>query len=281
MTEGIKQQCKNHGDLTLAAVMAIWAGDKPAQIICAMESILRQTRVPDEFIIVMDGPVSEQILRSIAAYENKTGVMINALPKNVGRGASRNYAIGLANSDVIAIMDADDICRQDRFEKQLAYLEYSGLDLLGGAIEEFSQHPGDLGDVRHVPTDEATIKSMLRFRSAFNHVTLVYRRSLFQQIGGYRELNYVEDWDFYLRSFHAGARMGNLPDVVVDVRRAVWRRSSIPYFLEEIKVLRAAHNRGFMPKFTLFASVFFRLVKVLSPSIMLNGFYKIVLRQRK
>lgn len=273
-------QKDNQARLTIAAVMAVWAGDKPDQIVAAIDSVLAQTRSPDEFIIILDGPVPVQIQDCFTAYATDKRVKIDALVENVGRGGARNHAIGHATSDVIAIMDADDICRPDRFAKQLAYLERHDLDLIGGGIEEFADEPGDIGAVRDVPQHAAAIEKVARFRSAFNHVTLMYRRTFFQKIGGYRALNYVEDWDLYLRAINAGARMGNLPDILVDVRQAISRRNSWSYFYEEIDVLQAAYHRGQFSIFILSASLFVRFVKVLSPSIVLKCLYEFVLRRK-
>ena len=265
--------------VTLTAIMAVWAGDRPHQIKAAIESVLNQSRQADEFVIVIDGPVDSQISACLAKFKTDRSIKIVALPQNIGRGMARNHGIKLATSDIIAMMDADDVSRPNRFQKQLSYLLRHDLDIVGGGIEEFDAEPGDLSVVREVPRDATSIARMVRFRSAFNHVTLMYRRSFFLQIGGYAALNFVEDWDFYLRSLHAGAQVANIADVLVDVRRVLARRSSWPYFREEIGILGQAYSRGQLSLPILGLSLLIRLAKLLVPSLFLKAVYKFVLRR--
>ena len=58
--------------------------------------------------------------------------------KNIGIGAARNYAINRCTGDLIAIMDADDISRPNRFELQYNFMNCD-VDYLGGQIEEFNE----------------------------------------------------------------------------------------------------------------------------------------------
>lgn len=265
---------------TVCAVMAVWRGDEPAQISAAIDSILNQTRAADEFIIVQDGPVSNDIAAVLDAYREHPSVQISVLPTNQGRGPARNHAVMQSTGDVIAMMDADDISRPDRIEKQLRYFCEHNLDVLGGGIEEFDLVAGDRGETRKVPLSGDDIRRVVKFRSAFNHVTLMYARSFFDQIGGYSNLNFVEDWDFYLRADHAGASMANMVDVLVDVRRAMWRRRSVKYLREEIKVLGMARSRGQIGIGTFISGVLIRTGKFLAPQFLLKLAYRFALRQK-
>ena len=265
----------------ITVVMAVWRGDEPAQIRMAIDSILHQTHSANEFIIVQDGPVSSDIAAVLHAYKNHPSVQIFPLSVNQGRGPARNHAVKQSTGDVVAMMDADDISRPDRIEKQLRYFCEHNLNVLGGGIEEFDLVAGDRGETRKVPLSGDNIRRVVKFRSAFNHVTLMYKRSFFVQIGGYSNLNFVEDWDFYLRADHAGASMANMADVLVDVRRAMWRRRSVQYLLEEIKVLGMARSRGQIGIGTFISGVLIRTGKFLVPQFLLNLAYRFALRQKQ
>ena len=177
-------------------------------------------------------------------------------------------------------MDADDVSRPNRFERQIEVITSQNLDIVGGLIEEFDRVPADLGEIRIVPLTAAEIHSKVRFRSVFNHVTLMYRRSFWESISGYRDLNYVEDWDFYLVAVHAGARVGNMHEVLVDVRRAPWRRKGYSYFREECDVLTAALRRGQLSRPVYVLSLMIRVTKLVVPAFLFAIIYKIFLRQR-
>ena len=162
-------------------------------------------------------------------------------------------------------MDADDVCRPTRFAQQSDFIARHDIDLLGGLIAEFDQVIGDNSSIRIVPLKHDSICRMLRRRSAFNHVTLMFRRETFDQIGGYRPLNCMEDWDFYLRCENVGARFANLDLVLVDVRRALGRRRSVEYLREEMRVMNDAYRRGQFGLADLGVGYVLRVAKLLIP----------------
>lgn len=263
----------------LSAIMAVYAGDQVDPVEAAIDSIITQTRQPDEFIVVIDGPIGDDLASLLKNYAKRKLITLHPLAENQGRGPARNFAISKARGDVVALMDADDISRPDRFAIQLDFLVANNLDVLGGFIAEFDNVPGDQNVIRRVPLDGAGIRSMVRFRSPFNHVTLMYARSFFEEIGGYSDLNFVEDWDFYLRAVNRKGRVANLPKILVDVRAVQIRRRGWRYFREEIVVLRSAYSRGQLSTLTYFLSIAIRVLKLIMPSFILTILYRTVLRR--
>jgi len=90
----------------------------------SIESILNQTFKDFEFIIVLDNPNNKKAEKIIKEYQQKDKrIVFIKNEKNLGRGASRNKAIDIANGRYIAILDADDIALPQRLEKQFKYME--------------------------------------------------------------------------------------------------------------------------------------------------------------
>ena len=267
-------------ELTISVVMSVWNGDNAIDLGLAIESVLNQTKEPHEIIILKDGPVNKAIDQCLDEFAKNPKVKILSLAKNKGRGYARNHAISHAIGDVIFMMDADDISRVDRIEKQINTFLENDFDLLGGYIEEFDKTPGDAGEIREVPLDATNIKKMARYRSPFNHVTLMYRTEFFRKLGGYSDLRYVEDWDLYLRAVHAKGSFGNIPETLVDVRKAIWRRRSLGYFLEEKKILGDAFKRGQISLLVLIISLGVRGLKLIAPAFAIHFIYRTMLRQK-
>jgi glycosyltransferase involved in cell wall biosynthesis len=267
-------------DLRLSAVMAVYDGDQPDAVRAAIDSVLAQSRPADEFIIVIDGPIDEGLTAQIADYNGNPIISVHSLAVNQGRGPARNFAINKATGDVVVMMDADDVSRPDRFALQITRLVTDNLDVVGGFIEEFDNQPGDKQSVRMVPLDMTGITAMVKFRSAFNHVTLMYRRDFFLAVGGYSALNFVEDWDFYQRAVHAGGRLANIDQVLVDVQAVPARRRNYAYFHEELFVLGAARRRGQLGLMTYLLSFAVRVVKLIIPLFIFALLYHFVLRRR-
>ena len=263
----------------ISVVMAVWLGDSPDQIAAAIDSVLVQTLKPKEFVVVIDGPVDSTIDICLTRYSERGEITLLRLSKNVGRGGARNHAINATSGQWVAIMDADDICRPTRLAQQSDFVIRHDIDVLGGLIAEFDRVVGDNISIRNVPQNHYSICRMLRRRSAFNHVTLMFRRETFNQIGGYRPLNCVEDWDFYLRCENVGARFANLDLVLVDVRRALGRRRSIEYLREEMRVMNDAYRRGQFGLADLGVGYVLRVAKLLIPICLYKFADKHILRR--
>jgi len=264
----------------ISVIMAVWCGDSPDQIVAAIDSVLAQSLPPSEFVVVTDGPVDVSIDVCLTRYSEQGEITLLRLPENIGRGGARNHAINATSGQLVAIMDADDICRPTRLAQQSDFVMQHEIDVLGGLIAEFDQFVGDNISIRNVPQNHDSICRMLRRRSAFNHVTLMFRREVFDQIGGYRPLNYVEDWDFYLRCENAGARFANLNTVLVDVRRVLSRRRSVEYFREEMLVMNDAYRRAQFGLTDLVVGYALRLAKLYIPIFLYKFVDKLFLRRQ-
>ena len=125
--------------VNISVVMAVWRGDSPDQISAAIDSVLAQTLKPTEFVVVVDGPVDANIDVCLAPYYQRGEITLLRLSENVGRGGARNHAIYATTGHLIAIMDADDICRPARMAQQLDFVLRHEVDVLGGLISEFDQ----------------------------------------------------------------------------------------------------------------------------------------------
>ena len=86
----------------------------------AIESVLQQTFTQFEFLIIDDGSTdsSPEIVRSYS--DPRIRFLQNE--QNLGITATLNKGIELAQADLIARMDADDICYPDRLQKQMEFV---------------------------------------------------------------------------------------------------------------------------------------------------------------
>ena len=263
--------------MMLTTIMTVYIGSKADEVDAAISSILAQTALPDQFIIFCDGPVAAEVDDVLAAASKHPVIEIHKSRENLGRGQARNHAIAKAAHDLIAVMDSDDIARPDRFEKQLRHFAASDTDILGGVIEEFRVTPGDLKWQRICHLKHRDILARLPFRTPVNNVTTMFRRGIFDQVGGYRDLNFVEDWDFFARAAHAGARFSNLPDVLVDVRINPTRNYNMKYLVEEIANIRNIGRLLRVNFLVVAVSVCLRIIRALVPEKLIDAVYSVFL----
>lgn len=204
-----------------SVLMSVYQKADPDFFLASIQSMMEQTVVTDDFVLVCDGPLTAQLDQVIDTYEKEyPGVFqVVRLSENVGIGAAANIGLKYCKNDLVAKMDADDIAVSDRCESQLAAFERNPeLKVLGGYIEEFDQDPESPFSVRTVPESNEDIRKYARRRQPFNNQTVMYRRSAVLSVGGYRDFRRGEDYDLYLRLLHGGNYAGNLKKVMVKVR---------------------------------------------------------------
>lgn len=233
-----------------AVLMSCYAGDRPDFFEAAFRSVtLEQTRRPDQVVLVLDGPLpvpmSEAVEGVVAA--SVVPVTLVRLPVNVGLGPALHAGLARCEFDVVARMDADDISLPRRFETQVPLI-VGGLDLVGSALLEFSEHPGSIVASRDVHTDPVRIRSGARFRQTLNHPSVVFRASAVEAAGGYPDLPSLEDYLLFARMIQTGARVGNVAEPLVLYRvgaGAYARRGGRRLLRSELALQREFRREGF------------------------------------
>lgn len=88
-----------------------------------LNSVVKQTYKKIEIIIVYDDLNRSDLsyIHSIVKKNNKVKIVVNR--KNLGAGKSRNIGINHANGDYIAFIDADDVWKKNKLEKQINFME--------------------------------------------------------------------------------------------------------------------------------------------------------------
>ena len=200
--------------------MSVYKNDRPDYFITAVRSIFHQTVVPNEIILVVDGPIPPTIVQAIETLQKEISILsVIWLPENMGHAIARQTGLDAATNELCAIMDSDDISVPDRFEKQLNKIENSPkISIVGGQINEFIDTPDNIVGSRIVPEHDTFIKKYLRRRCPFNQTTVMLRKTEVMNAGGYRDWYCNEDYYLWIRMTEAGCRFANLPDTLVNVR---------------------------------------------------------------
>lgn len=220
--------------------MCVYGKDNPEHFRTAMDSVLNQTAAPDEVVLVVDGPVPEQLDAAIAEYERNPIFRIVRLEQNRGHGEARRIGLQHCSHELVALMDADDISASDRFEKQLRiFRKHPEITVVGGNITEFIDVPENTVGARMVPLEDAAIKEDMKKRCPMNQVTVMFRKSNVERVGGFIDWFCEEDYYLWIRLCLAGAKFANIPDYLVNVRvgkEMYQRRGGWKYFSSEAKL---------------------------------------------
>jgi glycosyltransferase involved in cell wall biosynthesis len=187
------------------------------------ESIKAQTFTRWECVLVDDGSTDPETVAAIDAIAADPRVRLLRLPSNQGAYAARNLGLEECRSDLIAVMDSDDVMTPERLAIQVTWMKaHPDVDVLGAQIEIFD---GATGRVLHTTShpEEITGEVIAEQRANgsvwfINHPTAVYRKAKVLAVGGYPERTVCHDLGLWLKLFKAGAAIRNLPYTLVRYR---------------------------------------------------------------
>jgi len=185
----------------------------------ALDSIVQQTVTDWEMIIVDDGSTDDTpaILAQAAANDHRITVVTlerGGLVKALNTGLSR------CSAPLLARMDGDDICHPMRFEKQITYLDnHPETGLVACSFQHFPRQEIKQGMMSYETwqnslIDHSSIMKNLLVESPFVHPSVMFRRSIIDNVNGYRDFGWPEDYDLWLRMADAGTGFARLPDLL-------------------------------------------------------------------
>lgn len=266
-------------DIKFSVSMCTYKMDNPDWLETAIESVLNSTVTPDEIVLVVDGPVDTELNAVIEKYEKNSIFKIVRLPDNVGHGEARRIGLENCSNELIALMDSDDINDPTRFEKQLLMFEQNPeLSIVGGNITEFIENPDNIVGKRIVPASDSEIKTYIKDRCPMNQVTVMFKKSDVDSVGGYIDWFCEEDYYLWIRMCQANMKFANLPDIFVNVRvgdEMYNRRGGLEYFKSEAKLQKYMLDNKIINFKTYAINVLKRLiVQVLLPNKIRGWVFK-------
>lgn len=272
--------------MNISVLMSVYINERPDFLQGAIESLLSQTRMPDEIVIVKDGPLTADLNAVIDRYCHRYGsiFLIVPLEKNAGLGQALNIGLVHCTHEVVARMDSDDICHPHKFEKQIDFLEKNpDFDIVGGWIAEFDDSPERITSIREVPSSYGDIYSFGKFRNPMNHMTVMFRKDAVLGAGNYQHLLLLEDYFLWVRMLMNGARFANIPEPLVFVRTGnsmFQRRRGVGYFCNEFKLFTAMRRLGYVTLFEMCRALATRMVVRLLPMEAVSYVYRHCARGR-
>lgn len=281
-----KYQKRNEGQIIMACLsvlMSLYIKEKTEYARMCFDSLLKQSVKADEWVIVEDGPLTDELYSLLDEYQNNYPGLIKRIPlkKNQGLGIALQKGVPECKNELIARMDTDDIAREDRFEKQLAAFEKCPeLDIYGSQIDEFEDTPDAIIAKRIVPTTDKEIKVYQKRRDAFNHMTVMYKKSTVLGAGNYQPCPLMEDTYLWVRMILSGATCANSKESLVYARigKGMYeRRGGLEYFKKYKEGRKKVYNTGYISLFDYWMTIVIQFVVCLVPQrIRRLGFLKLL-----
>ena len=110
-------------DIKFSVAITVYKNDKVEFVKEALDSLINQTKTPNEIVLLCDGPIPNDIDNFLRDYENKYSILkVYRNEQNKGLGLALRDCVSYCQYDYIARMDSDDISAPSRFEKQINHL---------------------------------------------------------------------------------------------------------------------------------------------------------------
>lgn len=268
-----------------SVLMSLYIKEKAEYFDECMQSMLRQTVLPTEIVIVFDGPITDELRNAVEKYKKQNPGWIKTVEneKNKGLGLALADGVPACTYELIARMDTDDIAREDRFEKQLQlFIQDPELDICGSHIIEFEGTIDNELSRRNVPITHQEIAEYQKQRSAFNHMTVMYKKSTVLRAGNYEHCPLMEDDMMWIRMLIAGAKCANVDDYLVYARTGyamIERRGGWAYYKKYKSGRKKILDTGYISKWDYYKTVGVQLIVALVPKkIRLFIFTKLLRR---
>lgn len=260
-----------------SVLMSIYKSDNPEYLKQSIESMLCQTYKTDDFVIVCDGLLSDDLYQILETYKNKNYIHIVQLDKNVGLGLALNEGLKICKNELVARMDADDISYPERCECELKEFEKdTNLKMVGTFIEEFSEDPNLVEGYKKTPCTQKEIYMYAKRRNPFNHPTVMYKKSYIVENGGYSNLRKGQDFELFNRLVGNHMCCKNINSYLLKFRRdknANNRRKSWDSVKTNILIIKASFERGYSSLYDLIYTYVTQVALLLLPEKIVDVIY--------
>ena len=266
----------------VAVLLPVYKKDNPKFFAKSLASLLTQTYNDFKIFLGVDGPVEGDLEKAIMECERMPTFCVCRFLENRGLACVLNDLILEAKKqgfEYFARMDADDICINTRFEKQMAFLQqHPDVDVVGGAIEEIDDNDEKNGKKVAYPLTHEDCRNFFRYRDPLAHPATFFRKRYFDKTKGYRaEYRKNQDTMLWFDGFLNGCVFANLPDTVLYFRvandfygrRNGWKRAR--------QMMRSRMEINKALKYDISANLFAMAMAVMtvSPTCVKKLLYKI------
>ena len=270
-----------------SVLMSVYYKENPEYLTQAIESIQAQTFPTDDFVLVCDGSLSEELDAVIDVKQHEMGQILNVvrLAKNVGLGNALNEGIRHCRHELVARMDSDDIAYPNRCEKQITVFNiHPEVSICSGVVEEFTTDP-DTVDTRRVPPEtNAEIVEFAKKRNPFNHPCVMYKKAAVEAVGSYQDFYLLEDYYLWLRMLMAGYQGYNIQEPLLHMRAGsdmYLRRAGWKYAKTQVRLFKFMKSQGFIGEEQYIKSCVIRSGSALAPNWLRKFMFEKMLRKRE
>lgn len=268
-----------------SVLMSVYYKENPFWFENSIESMFDQTVKPSEFILIEDGPLTNELDEVVKKFNSKYPNIfkIIKIEKNGGLGPALRLGVEKCTNEYIVRMDSDDYCNPDRIEKEFnVFLANPELGIVGTNVIEFIDTPENCISKVILPETQKEIYEFSKKRNPFRHPSIMYKKSAVMKAGNYRDYYLFEDYDMWVRMIRSGCQCYNIQEFITFMRindDFYKRRGGIEYLKSIYKFKKEQYTVGYI-SYTGFLKAFVpHAIVCLLPNNLRDFVYRKLLRK--
>lgn len=254
----------------ISIIMSVYNSQK--FLVESIESVINQTYRNFEFLIVDDASTdnSNTILRTYRGLDPRIQLWENT--SNIGLTKNLNFLISKCKGKFIARMDADDVCMDNRLQKQIDLFLKLGDEvvLIGSNAEVIDSYGVPIG-LRRMPRKANDISRLVKYYNTINHPTVMIRHEVLRAFRYNEKFRTSQDWDLWMRLTIAGHKCYNIQENLVQYRAnsTYFRRKRFSYRMNEIVIKYYNVNLFKGPHDFIISILYTLMLAILPPRVQL------------
>lgn len=272
--------------LEYSVLTTLYKNDSPVYLKQSIESMLNQSILTNDYVIVADGPLTLELDTILKSYSEKYSFFhIVRLQENGGLGVALRRGVKECKNDLIARLDSDDISVSNRCELQLKEFEKDPeLAIVGSDMYEFDEDPSKIKDIKRMPTTTEQIYRYGKRRNPFNHSSVMYKKSVIQSVGGYSTRRRSQDVELWARVIYAGNKCKNINKPLIYFRtdgvNRVKRKKKWSNVKSDLSVYKANYRMGYSSILDYIYICIYQIAFYLMPEKMAGYLYMRLFRKK-
>ena len=206
--------------MCFSVLMSLYYKENPHYLDLSLNSIFIQTVQPDQVVLILDGPISEELQMVIKKYIIQYP-SLEVYPQEVNRGLSTALNVGLekCRNETVFRMDTDDVCYSNRFERVLKeYADNPELEIVGSFSTMIDEDGAEIKGMT-VPTSQQDIYRNV-WTCPFIHPTVSFKKSSLMRVGSYNPNSgpRQDDYELWFRCVENGLKCKNIDEPLLYYR---------------------------------------------------------------
>jgi glycosyltransferase involved in cell wall biosynthesis len=263
-------------NINFSVLMSVYKKERVSYLDECLRSLVCQSLLPSEIILVEDGPIPEDLNNIIEKYSRILPIKIVRIEKNGGLAAALNVGLRHCTNELIVRMDTDDVSLPYRFERQIRYmLSHPRIDVSSAWIEERDEGMANVFFVKKLPLEHDEILKFSKKRNPISHPVSIFKKSAVMSVGGYPDI-FPEDYALWSLMLVNKFRFANIQETLLYMRTGpdFMRRRGFNFFKGEMRLLNYQKSIGFLSWYEFFISLLIKAVLRLSPLKFREFLYK-------